>query len=179
METPKDHFPPFFGVPISIKDTVDMKGFASTIGCIERYYVNQEKDGDIITVLKNSGMIPFVRSNVPQLCMSYECNNLLWGNARNPWNILRTPGGSSGGEAALVASRSSPIGLGGDIGGSLRIPAEFCGLCTLKPTSQRITSQGHTSFSPSIDGQINIRPTMGPLAKSVEDLSTFLSILMK
>lgn len=144
-----------------------MKGFASTIGCVERYYVTQPKDGEIISVLKASGMIPFVRTNVPQLCMSYECNNNLWGNTQNPWNRFRTPGGSSGGEASLVASRSSPIGLGGDIGGSLRIPAEFCGLCTLKSTSQRITSGGHTSFSPSIDGQINIRATMGPLAKSV------------
>ena len=159
--------PHLFGIPISIKDTVNMKGFASTIGCVARYKLRQERDGAIVTVLKGAGMIPFVRSNVQQLCMSYESNNALWGNSQNPWDRTRTPGGSSGGEGALVAARCSPIGLGGDIGGSLRIPAEFCGVCTLKSTSQRITSGGHTSFSPSIDGQINVRAVFGPITKSV------------
>lgn len=112
-------------------------------------------------------MIPFIRSNVSQICLNYECNNLLWGKCQNPWNRQRTPGGSSGGEGALIASKCSPIGLGGDIGGSLRIPAEFCGLYTLKSTSNRITGGGHTVFSPSVDGQINIKATMGPLARCV------------
>lgn len=123
-------------------------------------------------------MIPFVRSNVPQLCMNYECNNLLWGKTENPWDRKRTPGGSSGGEGALVSSRCSPMGLGGDIGGSLRIPAEFCGVYTLKSTSQRITSGGHTFFSPTIDGQVNIKSTMGPMTRCVEDLALFLDTIM-
>lgn len=88
---------PMYGIPISIKDTIDMKGFPSTIGCVARHDDIQQKDGEIITVLKTAGLIPFVRSNVPQLCMNYECNNLLWGKTQNPWDRKRTPGGSSGG----------------------------------------------------------------------------------
>lgn len=76
-----------------------------------------------------------------------ESDNAIWGCARNPWNLDRTPGGSSGGEASLVASRSTPIGIGSDSGGSLRIPAHFTGICALKPTPERMTKKGHASLS--------------------------------
>lgn len=99
--------------------------------------------------------------------MSSESNNLLWGNTENPWDRSRTSGGSSGGGAAVIAARCCPISLGGDIGGSLRIPSDYCGIYTLKSTSQRITGGGHTKFAPSVDGQINVRATMGPMAKCV------------
>lgn len=80
-------------------------------------------DSPLIRCLKNSGMIPFVRTNVPQIAFTYESNNFLWGRSVNPWNKERASGGSSGGEGALIAARGSPIGIGSDIGGSIRIPA--------------------------------------------------------
>jgi fatty acid amide hydrolase len=89
-------------------------------------------------------MIPFIKSNVAQIAMTYESVNGLWGRVLNPWDKSRTAGGSSGGEGALIASRCTPIGTGADIGGSLRIPAEFCGIYSLKPSSHRLSFSGHT-----------------------------------
>ena len=88
-------------------------------------------------------MIPFIRTNVPPLLSTYSSGNQLWGIAKNPWDKGRTSGGSSGGEAALIASKCSPLGIGSDIGGSLRNPAEFCGIYTIKPCSQRLSPMGH------------------------------------
>jgi fatty acid amide hydrolase len=85
-------------------------------------------------------MIPFARTNVPQLAMTFACNNYLWGRTLNPWNKERSVGGSSGGEAGLISSRCSPIGIGTDFGGSLRIPASFCGLYTLKSGKNRLST---------------------------------------
>lgn len=89
-------------------------------------------------------MIPFVRTNVPQLGLTYESTNNLWGRTINPWNKERSSGGSSGGEAALISLRGSPIGIGSDIGGSIRIPANFCGVFGLKTYSKRISCTYHT-----------------------------------
>ena len=99
-----------------------MEGFSSTIGMLCR--ANKESsDSPLIKCLKNSGMIPFVRTNIPQIAFTYESTNSLWGRSVNPWNINRASGGSSGGEGALIAARGSPLGIGSDIGGSIRIPA--------------------------------------------------------
>lgn len=133
-----------FGVPLSVKDTVDMKGFASTIGATSRYDFKYEDDGVVLHVLRKAGMIPFVKSNIPQLTLTMESVNPMFGRAVNPWDETRAVGGSSGGEAAMVAGRCSPIGIGSDIGGSLRIPAEFCGVYSLKPSSRRYSILGHT-----------------------------------
>jgi fatty acid amide hydrolase len=129
--------PELFGIPISLKDTIDIKGMASSIGSTARYDFKQPEDGAIVQVLKKSGMIPFVKSNVPQLAMTFESTNNLWGRATNPWDNTRAVGGSSGGEAALIAGRCSPLGIGSDIGGSVRIPSEFCGVYSFKPSSLR------------------------------------------
>ena len=127
-----------------------MKGFASSYGAVERCEEKEEEDGEIIKVLKEAGMIPFVRSNVPQLCLTYESNNIIWGQALNPWNRERTPGGSSGGEGSLISSRCSPLGLGTDVGGSVRIPALYCGIYSLKPSFPRMIFKGHCRTAPSL-----------------------------
>lgn len=97
-----------------------------------------DDDGLILKLIRDAGGIPFVRTNVPQLGMSIECMNRLYGRALNPWDKKRYPGGSSGGEAILLATRSSPLGLGTDFGGSVRTPACINGICAFKPTNGRV-----------------------------------------
>lgn len=110
-------------MPISVKDTFDMKGLSSTIGITHRAFDLKEEDGVIVSAMKEGGLIHFTKSNVPQLAMIYDCYNYLWGRGVNPWNESRSIGGSSGGEGGLVAARCSPLGVGSDVGGSIRIPA--------------------------------------------------------
>ena len=120
-------------------------------------------------------MIPFVKTNVPQLGMTFESVNKIWGRAENPWDKNRTPGGSSGGEGGIVASRCSLIGLGSDLGGSIRIPSEYCGLFGLKPTSTRISNTYHAHLSDDTKSLTNnIALCLGPLGHSAEDLALFM-----
>lgn len=160
------------GVPVSIKDCLLMKGADNTMGLAVRCFKPSQEDSHFVSLLRQQGAIPFVRGNVPQSLMLPECDNNVWGLGRNPWNRERTPGGSSGGEGALVAMRAAPIAIGTDIGGSVRIPAAYCGVFGLKPTPQRLTHHGKTAPRPKdIDGQPLIVSTAGPLANSVEDLT--------
>jgi len=137
---------PFYGIPISIKDNIDMAGTRTTVGMSCRANRFVEKDCSLIRCIKNSGMIPFVKTNVPQLIMVFDSTNELWGRVLNPWNQKRTPGGSSGGEAAAIAARISPIGIGNDIGGSVRIPASCCGIVSMLPSTGRIPFMGNIGY---------------------------------
>ena len=125
------------GVPISVKDAFDQRGADSSCGFAARCFRPLTEDGLIVALLRDAGAIPFVRTNVPQALMVPESMNTVWGSAANPWDLERTPGGSSGGEGALLAARGSVLGVGSDIGGSLRIPAHMCGIyCTLHTHAQ-------------------------------------------
>lgn len=112
---PKPH-QVLLGVPVSIKDSFDMKGADNTLGCAARCFKPASEDGILVRLIRDAGGIPFVRSNIPQLLMMPESENGIWGVACNPWDVTRTPGGSSGGEGALIASHCSVVGLGSDIG---------------------------------------------------------------
>lgn len=90
--------------------------------------------------MKDSGLIPFIKTNVPQFCMTFETTNNLWGTTLNPWDKTKSPGGSSGGEGAIISSRCSFLGIGSDIGGSIRIPSSFCGVYGLRPSGRRISN---------------------------------------
>ena len=170
----KSTLPRFHGIPISIKDQVNLKGFISTRG----YMTNADKpkdlnDGYIIKVLKNKGFIPFVKSNTPQGNFAYDSVNKLYGESKNPWNKTKTTGGSSGGEAGLIAGYCSPVGIGSDIAGSIRVPCNFCGLYGLKPTSNRISKQGNLGIDndDSKGYEIpNVPGSLGPMTKNMEDL---------
>ena len=133
---------PLHGIPISIKDELHVAGTVTTLGLAARSDNIILEDGLIVENLRRHGAIPFVKSNVPPLLMLYETENIIFGVTKNPLDIKRTPGGSSGGEAALIASRCSPAGIGSDIGGSIRIPCAFCGLYGFKPSSIRTTYKG-------------------------------------
>jgi Asp-tRNA(Asn)/Glu-tRNA(Gln) amidotransferase A subunit family amidase len=132
-----------YGVPISVKDCIAIKGTLSTGGLACRLKSPSLEDALIIKVIKHAGAIPLVRGNTVQTMMLAESVNRIWGQSRNPWDLLRTPGGSSGGDAALVAMECVPLAIGSDVAGSLRIPAAFCGIVGFKPTSTRLSMKGN------------------------------------
>ena len=167
---------PLAGVPISVKDSVNMKGYLSTCGLAARALIRSEMDSILVTILKNAGAIPIVRSATPQALMLPETTSRLWGVCKNPWNLQRTPGGSSGGEAALLSARATWIGIGSDIGGSLRIPAHFCGIVAFKPTPQRLTRHGMTKTNRRSGGQEAIISVPGPMARSVDDCESVMKL---
>ncbi len=166
--------PPLLGVPVTIKDALPVAGVRFTAG--STYYTNHiaPKDAEPVRRLKESGAIILGKTNCADMSGSTETHNLIFGLTRNPWNLARSAGGSSGGEAALIAARGSPLGLGADIAGSVRLPAAFCGTLGLKPTAGRIPVEGHIPPTPAAVSGWN---TVGPLARRVEDLALALSVL--
>eukprot|EP00903_Cladosiphon_okamuranus_P006578 g6426.t1 len=167
------------GVPMSIKDAMHMKGALTTCGMACKAAKGpSEEDGLLVKVLRAHGCIPFVRGNVPQCMMLPESDNAIFGRSDNPWDLGRTPGGSSGGDASLVASRCAPLALGSDVGGSIRIPCHFTGTCGLKPTPERMSKKGMASLSEDgKGGQRIIHPTPGPIANCVDDLELAMTAL--
>ena len=163
---------PFHGVPISVKDHISMEGCTSSAGVAWKLDYPDTCTALLIKLLEDQGAIPFVRSNLTQAIMWLETSNIIYGRALNPWNPLRTTGGSSGGEGGLVASRASPLGIGSDIGGSIRTPSAFCGVYGLKPTPQRISFQGvKSAFKHNLEPlDCMIQETLGPIGRSVKDL---------
>ena len=167
-----------FGIPVSIKESFGQKGFVRTGGLCELLATKVESDSITIELLKAEGAIPFVRTNLPQGLSSIISYNRIHGETTNPWNKARSAGGSSGGEGAIVACRASPLGIGSDIGGSIRIPAAFCGVYGFKPTGGRTSMIGHIEGGPTGKGQLNFIITSGPIGKSVNDLELACHCLM-
>ncbi|KAG7326172.1 hypothetical protein KOW79_009573 [Hemibagrus wyckioides] len=164
-----------YGIPISIKDNVDYEGYASTCGLLNKLDDPAVKDSVVVSVLKKQGAIPFIKTNIPQGLINYECSNPIYGRTVNPCNIEKTPGGSSGGEGALIAAGGSILGLGSDLGGSIRIPAAFCGICGFKPTRNRISMLG---LSSGVKGTKTALSSVGPLARDVDSLALCMRALL-
>ncbi|XP_078657284.1 vitamin D3 hydroxylase-associated protein-like [Branchiostoma floridae x Branchiostoma belcheri] len=164
-----------YGVPVSIKDNIDIKGMPNTLGLVKYLENYAEEDSVIVRVLKKQGAVPFVKTNVPQTMLDIGCSNPLYGTTLNPLDPTRSPGGSSGGEGALIGGGGSILGLGNDIGGSIRIPAHFCGICGFKPTANRLSKQGYFNCSP---GQQGVVGTCGPLARDVNSLALVMKALL-
>ncbi|XP_052521739.1 fatty-acid amide hydrolase 1-like isoform X2 [Tympanuchus pallidicinctus] len=164
-----------YGVPVSIKDSINCQGHDSMLGFVKNIDKPVAEDSVLVQVLKRQGAIPFVKTNVPQSLISYDCNNLIFGQTCNPLLYTRTPGGSSGGEGALIGGGGSILGFGTDLGGSLRFPAAFCGICALKPTGNRLSKKGVIS---GICGQKSVTPAVGPMAKDVESLALCMRALL-
>ena len=165
---------PLHGVPITIKDAFETAGIISTGGTLGRAAYLPERDATVVARLKAAGAIVLGKTNVPELSLAGETDNLVYGRTNNPYDLSRTPGGSSGGEAATVAAGGAALGIGSDLGGSIRNPAHFCGLAGLKPTSGLVPRTGHW---PVITGALDSMVHVGPLARSVEDLALALRIL--
>src|SRR5208282_2762744 len=166
---------PLHGVPFSVKDSIELAGTVSTAGTIgRRGAAPSTSDATLVARLRNAGAIPIAKTNLPDLLFAFESDNLLFGRTDNPYDLARTPGGSSGGEAALIAACGSPMGLGSDCAGSVRLPAAFCGIAGIKPTSGRLPRTGH--FPPA-GGWIADLWQMGPMARYVEDVAMMMQVL--
>lgn len=169
----KENVGPLIGLPVSIKDQMAMKGCTSTAGFTSLASNIRDFDSHVVSVLRKKGAIPFVRSNIPQGYFSIDSSNFLWGSSLNPWDKTKTTGGSSGGEAGLIAARCSPIGIGSDIGGSIRIPAAFCGIYGFRPSQTRISRHGvqtYISANSRSVGFTSIYPTWGPMCRTAQDV---------
>jgi Asp-tRNA(Asn)/Glu-tRNA(Gln) amidotransferase A subunit family amidase len=165
---------PLHGVPISIKGSIDVAGFRCEAGTRLRAGTVAEKDAPLVARLKAAGAIILGVTNTPEMLMAWETDNLLHGRTNSPWDLDRTPGGSSGGEAAAIASGMSAGGVGSDGGGSIRVPAHFSGICGLKPTPGRIPSTGH--FPPS-GGPFALIGVVGPMARTIADLKILFEVM--
>jgi amidase len=167
---------PFDGVPFSIKDSMEVAGTVCTAGTLGyRKAPPSARDATLVHRLRAAGAIPIARTNLPDLLFAFESDNLIRGRTNNPYDVTRTPGGSSGGEAALIAAGGSPLGLGSDCAGSVRLPAHFCGIAALKPTSGRLARTGHV---PPAGGWVEALWQIGPMARHVEDLAAVMPILL-
>ncbi|CAE6484084.1 unnamed protein product [Rhizoctonia solani] len=158
---------PFHGVPLTFKDQYEIEGYDSTIGFTNWVDRHAKQDAELVAHARSLGGVVIAKTNVPQTMMSFECENPLWGKTSNPYNGSNTSGGSSGGEAAVLRFSGSALGMGSDVGGSLRIPTSYCGIYSLKPTDMRFSGRGAVGCVPGFSG---ITTVYGPMARSVADV---------
>ncbi|KAF8603838.1 amidase signature enzyme [Ceratobasidium sp. AG-I] len=158
---------PLHGVPMTFKDQYEIKDYDNTIGFTHWADKHATQDAELVAQARRMGAIIIAKTNVPQTMMSFECGNPLWGATTNPYSKDHTSGGSSGGEAAVLRFSGSALGLGSDVGGSLRIPTSYCGIYSLKPTDQRFSGHGAVGCVP---GFMGVTTVYGPMARSVADV---------
>jgi amidase len=163
---------PLHGVPMTIKDSFETAGVVTTAGTKGLESYPPDRDASVVARLRAAGAILLGKTNVPEITLRFATDNYVYGRTSNPYDLRRTPAGSSGGAAAIVAACGSPFDIGSDTGGSIRLPAHFCGIAGLKPTAGRVPRTGHI---PSLDLRTTEAFTqVGPLARRVEDLSLIL-----
>ncbi|HVS81188.1 MAG TPA: amidase [Pyrinomonadaceae bacterium] len=165
---------PLLGLPLTVKDTIDTKGLRTTSGSRLRANHVPDRDATVVARLRAAGAIILGKTNTAEMAAYYETDNPVFGRANNPHNPLMTPGGSSGGEAAAIAAWLSPAGIGSDLAGSIRLPAHFCGIAGLKPTTGRVPSDGHT---PAVTGPLSLGVSIGPMARRVADLALLFGVI--
>lgn len=166
-----DRLGPLHGVPFTIKDCIDTSGVRTTRG--SRLFASHvpASDATVVARLTAAGAIPLGKTNLPEFALWWETGNLVFGRTANPWNPARTAGGSSGGEASAIAARLSPLGIGSDVGGSIRLPAHHCGIAGLKATHGRIPLTGH--WPETLLRFMHV----GPMARTVRDLALALRLM--
>ncbi|CAH8518936.1 unnamed protein product [Heterobilharzia americana] len=164
------------GIPVSIKELCLTKGYDTTFGLIKRCNQPSKEDCCIVKVLKHEGAIPFVLTATSQTALSLSGINPVFGDLSNPFSSKHETGGSSSGEGVLLALQGSPVGIGTDLGGSIRIPSVFCGLAGLKPTSNRISGQGLATLG--YKKSVSMRVSVGPMSKRVDDLAKVMRTLL-
>lgn len=166
---------PLYGVPMTIKDSFETRGVITTAGTkgLERYVPN--RDATVVARLKGAGAILLGKTNTPELTLEFVTDNFVYGRTNNPYDLARSPAGSSGGAAAIVAAGGAPFDIGTDYAGSIRLPAHFCGIAGLKSTAGRVPRTGHIPFLEAGPTEAFIH--VGPLARYVEDLRLILPII--
>ena len=165
---------PLHGVPLTIKSCIDVTGWPCPAGSLLRKDYVSKQDAPLVSRLKAAGALLLGNTNTPEFLMAYETDNLLSGKTSNPWNLAHSSGGSSGGEAAAIAAGCSAGGVGSDGGGSIRVPAHFCGICGLKPTPGRIPATGH--FPPGA-GALSWIGVVGPMARTIADVRALFEVM--
>jgi len=165
---------PLHGVPMTIKDSLDTFDFVTTWGTQGRAAFRPGRDAAVVARLRRAGAILVGKTNTPEFTLAFQTDNNLFGPTNNPYDLTRTPGGSSGGAAALIASRAIPFDIGTDTGGSIRLPAHFCGIAGLKPTSGRVPCSGNALPSEGLWAPLS-QP--GPMTRFAQDLSLLLDII--
>jgi Asp-tRNA(Asn)/Glu-tRNA(Gln) amidotransferase A subunit family amidase len=169
-----DPLGPLHGMPLTIKSCIDVAGWPCPAGSLLRKDYAPKQDAPLVSRLKAAGAILLGNTNTPEFLMAYETDNLVTGKTSNPWNLAHSAGGSSGGEAAAIAAGCSAGGVGSDGGGSIRVPAHFCGICGLKPTPGRIPATGH--FPPGA-GAFSWIGVVGPMARTIADVRSLLEVM--
>ena len=165
---------PLHGVPMTLKDSLDTAGVLTTWGSAALAERVPAQDATVVARLKRAGAILLGKTNTPELTLSFDVNNEVYGRTHNPYNLERMPGGSSGGAVAIIASGGSPFDIGTDTGGSIRLPAHFSGVAGIKPTTGRVPRTGHAiPFGGLTDNVTQV----GPLARTVDDLAYILKII--
>ncbi|HEX3343947.1 MAG TPA: amidase family protein, partial [Polyangiaceae bacterium] len=165
---------PLDGVPVSVKECFDVAGRATTLGIPSWTGRIAERDAAMVIALRQAGAVVLGRTNLSQTMLYVEARNPVFGQTANPWSLAHSPGGSSGGEGAAVAAGMSPLGIGTDIGGSIRTPAHFCGVAGFKPSLDRLPMRGYRTV---LAGQEAVRGMGGPLARTAGDLGLLLRAL--
>lgn len=165
---------PLHGVPMTLKDSFDSAGIISAGGTLGRKDFIPTQDATILSRLRRNGAILIGKTNTPEFTLMYETNNLVYGQTNNPYDFSRSPGGSSGGAAAIIAAKGSPFDIGSDYGGSLRYPSHCCGITSIKPTSGRVPRTGHIL---PFGGVLDSFQQIGPMARYVEDLEFILPLI--
>jgi amidase len=165
---------PLHGVPMTIKDSFDTAGMITAGGTRGRAAFVPERDATVVSRLRRAGAILLGKTNTPELTLGFETDNLVYGRANNPYDLSRTPGGSSGGAAAIVAAGGTPFDIGSDYGGSIRLPSHFCGISGIKPSAGRVPRTGHIY---PFGGLQDSFQQVGPLARYVDDLILLLPLI--
>ena len=168
---------PLHGVPYTLKDGHETAGMRTTAGFPPLADYVPDQDGAVAARLKAAGGVLMGKTNVPTMLTGFHTDNAIFGRSNNPWDLARTPGGSSGGAAAALAAGMTPIDVGSDLGGSIRIPAHFCGLFGLKPTERRVSLVGHIPGLPGAVRTMRNMASIGPLARDLGDIELLFGLL--
>jgi Asp-tRNA(Asn)/Glu-tRNA(Gln) amidotransferase A subunit family amidase len=174
LDAAKEPRGPLHGLPMTVKSSIATAGYKCEIGSLLNEGDVPREDAEVVARLRAAGALILGTTNCPEFLMAYETDNLLHGRTRNPWDLERSPGGSSGGESAAIAAGMSAAGLGSDSGGSVRVPAHFTGICSLKPTPGRIPGRGHL---PPCVGPFAILGAIGPMARTIADVEMMFRTL--
>lgn len=167
--------PPLLGLPVTVKDSIEVAGLRCTGGSVARRNYLPEADATVVRRIRAAGALVLAKTNVPELSCSYETDNAVHGRTNHPLDQARTPGGSTGGEAALLGADASPLGLGTDGGGSIRLPAHYCGLVGLRPTAGRVPATG--IWPPTRASGLMDIMTAGPIGRTVADVALLAEII--